>query len=50
MESKKNGTDGTYLQGRNKNIVENRHADRGEREGGMNLEIRIDIYTLPCVK
>ena len=22
----------------------------GEREGGMNLEIRIDIYTLRCVQ
>ena len=22
----------------------------GEGEGGMNWEIRIDIYTLPCVK
>ena len=32
-----------------------RHRERtrgpgGEREGGMNWEIRIDIYTLPCVK
>ena len=31
--------------------VENTHVDTtGEGEGGMNWEMRIDIYTLPCVK
>ena len=25
-------------------------TQRGEGEGGTNWEIRIDIYTLPCVK
>ena len=40
----------TYLQGRNRDVdVENRHVDMGRRGDGMNCEIRIDIYTLPCV-
>ena len=31
--------------------MENRLADTaGEREGGKNWEISIDIHTLPCVK
>ena len=40
------------MQGRNVDIdIENGHVDTGvEREGGTNCEIRIDIYTLPCVK
>ena len=39
------------MQGRNRDIdVENGHVDAGvEGEDGMNWEIRIDIYTLPCV-
>ena len=42
----------TFLQGRNRDIgVENGHVDTwGEGEGGTNWEIRIDIYTVPCVK
>ena len=41
----------TYFQGRNRDAdVENGHVDTvGEGEGGANCEIRIDIYTLPCV-
>ena len=42
-----------HLQGRNRDAdVENRHVNMGdgEGEGGMNWEIRIDIYTLLCVK
>ena len=40
------------MQGRNRDIdIENGHVDTGgEGEGGTNWEIRIDIYTLPCVK
>ena len=40
------------MKGRNRDIdVEDRHVDTvGEGEGGMNWEIRIDLYTLPCVK
>ena len=46
MELKKN-----YLQGRNRDAdVENRHVDTVRKRGVMNWEIRIDIYTLPCVK
>ena len=42
----------TYFQGRNRDAeVENGHVDtEGEGEHGVNWEIRIDIYTLPCVK
>ena len=42
----------TYFQGRNRDAgIENGHVDTvREGEGGMNWEIRIDIYTLPCVK
>ena len=42
----------TYLQGRNRDAdVENGRVDtEGEGKSGMNWEIRIDIYTLPCVK
>ena len=43
----------TYLQGRNRHAdVQNGRVDTGEggRGGGMNWEIGIDIYTLPCVK
>ena len=41
----------TNLHGRNRDAdVENRCEDTGGRGGGMNWEIRIDIYTLPCVK
>ena len=30
--------------------IENRHLDtEGEGEGGMNWEIRVDIYTLPSI-
>ena len=33
------------------NKAENGHVDTGgEGEGGMNWEIRTDIYTLPCLK
>ena len=41
----------TYLQGRNRDAyVENGYVDTvGQGEGGMNWEIRTDIYT-PCVK
>ena len=40
------------MQGRNTNAdIENGHVDTvGEGEGGTNWGIRIDIYTLPCVK
>ena len=40
------------MQVRNRDTdVENGHVDTGEEgEGGTNWEIRIDIYTLPCVK
>ena len=43
---------GTYLQGRNRDIgIQKGHVDpQGEGEGGMNWEIRIDIYTLSYVK
>ena len=31
--------------------MEKGYVDKGwEEEGGMSWEIRIDIYTLPCVK
>ena len=31
--------------------VENTHVDATEEgEGGMNWEMRIDVYTLPCIK
>ena len=42
----------TYLQGRNRDVdIETGIMDiEGEGEGGTNWEIRIDIYTLPCVK
>ena len=38
--------------GQDRNIdIENGHVDTGwEGEGGTNWDIRIDIYTLPCVK
>ena len=41
-----------YFQGRNRDTDrENRHVDTGaEGKGGTNWEIRIDIYTLSCVK
>ena len=41
-----------YLQGRSRDAdVENGYLDtRREGEGGMNWEIRIDIYTVPYVK
>ena len=40
------------MQGRNRNTdVENGCVDTGgEREGGMNWEIRFDMYTLMCIK
>ena len=40
------------MEGRNRDTdVENGHVDiEGEGEGVMNWEIRIDIYTIPCVK
>ena len=40
------------MQGKNRDTdVENdMWTQRGEGEGGTNWEIRIDIYTLPCVK
>ena len=40
------------MQGRNRDAeVEKGHVGTEEKgEGGMNLEIRIDVYTLPCVK
>ena len=42
----------TYLQSRNTDTdVENKRMDtKGERGGGMNWEIGIDIYTLLCIK
>ena len=51
MESRKNGPDGSYLQGRNKDTgIENGHVGTtGEEEGGTNWEIRSNIYTLPYV-
>ena len=41
----------TYLQDKNRDTeVENGHVDTGEEgEGGTNWEIRIDVYTLPCI-
>ena len=43
---------GTYWQGRNRGTdVENGWVGTvGEGKCGINREIRIDIYTLPCVK
>ena len=40
------------MQGRNRDTdIENEHVDtEGKEECGMNREIRIDIYTLPCVR
>ena len=40
----------TYLQGKNRDAdVQNGYADmRGEWDGGVNRDIGIDIYTLPC--
>ena len=39
-----------YFQGRNRD-VENGHVGTvWYREGETNWEIKIDIYTLPCVK
>ena len=40
------------MQGRNRDTdVENGRVDtEGEGGGRMNWEIRIDVYTLPCVK
>ena len=41
------------MQGRNRDAdIENRCVDmvEGEEKGGTNWEIRIDMYTLPCVK
>ena len=40
------------LQDRNRDVdIENGYVDTGgEGEGGMNWEIRIDIYTLLCIK
>ena len=48
----KNGTDGTYLQGRNRDRdIENKLVDTvGKGEDGMSLESNIDTYTLQCVK
>ena len=42
----------TYLQSRNRDTdVEDKLMDtKGERGGGMNWEIGIDIYTLLCIK
>ena len=41
----------TYLQSRNRDTdIENKHMDtKGERGGGMDREIGIDIYTLLCI-
>lgn len=42
-----------YLQSRNRDTdVENKCTDTkaGEKGGGMNSEIGIDIYTLLCIK
>ena len=40
------------MEGKNRDVdVETGHVDKAEEgEGGTNWEIRIDIYTLPCVK
>ena len=40
------------MQDKNRDInVEKGHVDTGgEGEDGTNCELRIDIYTLPCVK
>ena len=40
------------MQNRNRDAeVKSRHVDTSaEGEGGMNWDIRIDIYTLTCVK
>jgi len=40
------------LQGRNRDAdIENGHVDMKRGRGvGMNWEIGIDVYTLPCVK
>ena len=42
----------TYFQGKKRDTnVDNGHADiERRREAGMNWEIKINIYTLPCVK
>ena len=48
----KNGTEGTYFQGRNGYTdAETGHGDpAGEEEGRTNWEIRADVCTPPCVK
>ena len=42
----------SYLQSRNRDTdIENKGMDtKGERKRGMNWEIEINIYTLPCIK
>ena len=42
----------TYLQSRNRDTdIENKRMDtKGGRGGGMEGEIGINIYTLPCIK
>ena len=52
MQTLDKGYRWTYFPGRNKDAdTENEHSDAGVGKGsGMNLEIRIDEYTLPCVK
>ena len=48
---KKNGTDEPICSAGIETHVENRCVNMGKgKEGGMNWEIGIDIYTLPCVK
>ena len=48
-KKKKNGTDEPISKAGTETDIENRYVtQRGE--GGMNWEIRVDIYTLPSVK
>ena len=45
-----NGTDEHICRGGIETQTENEHVDMGFKGVGMNWEIGIDIYTLPCVK
>ena len=42
----------SYLQSSNRDTdIENKGMDtKGERKRGMNWEIEMNIYTLPCIK
>ena len=54
MESRKMVQMNLYLECRNyrRRHREQRYVDTGDggREGRMNQEVGIDVYTLPCVK